>query len=54
MHRRDEQSELAVIKGHIASTVKQQDQPFKLIVNGVPMPLHHPGELVLAHTFVYP
>lgn len=35
----DEQSELAVIKGRIAATVKHQEQPFKLIINGVPMPL---------------
>lgn len=39
VNTQDEQSEFATIKGRIASTVKQQDQPFKLIVNGIPMPL---------------
>ena len=39
VNTQDDQSELASIKGRIAASVKSQDQPFKLIVNGVPMPL---------------
>jgi len=39
VNTQDNQSELASIKGRIAASVKAQDQPFKLIVNGIPMPL---------------
>ncbi len=39
VNTQDDQSEWASIKGRIAASVKGQDQPFKLIVNGVPMPL---------------
>jgi len=35
----EEQSETAVIRGHILNADKHKGQPYKLIVNGVPMPL---------------
>ena len=52
VNTQDEQSALAVIQGRIASTIKQQDQPFKLIVNGIPMPLRvENGEFSRPYSF---
>jgi uncharacterized protein YfaP (DUF2135 family) len=52
VNTQDQQSELAVIQGRIASTVKHQEQPFKLIVNGIPMPLRvENGEFSRPYSF---
>lgn len=52
VNTQDDQSELAAIKGRIAGSVKQQDQPFKLIVNGIPMPLRvENGEFSRPYSF---
>ena len=52
VNTQEDQSELASIKGRIAASVKSQDQPFKLIVNGVSMPLRvENGEFSRPYSF---